>query len=670
MKKQLLVILLVLLNFGVWAQWNNGTATNTLVCGSSPTTSKSGNVATSDGEGGMIIAWIDSRDSASKSIYAQRILADGTLKFSKEVLISNATGSYSSVKANLAIVADSSGGAIITWQDSRNITSTNSYTDIYGQRIDANGNLLWTAGGVRLSLTDNTKSNKGSTLPVLVNKSEFILVFNDNRNGTLDFFAQKVSLTDGVLLWKEDVSLHGSKPYVQTQAVALTDGKGGAFVVWQDPRLATTNADIYGQYIDNSGKLLWDTAGLAICSAINQQLTPQLTSDGTGGIVVVWSDQRAKVADGNIYAQKVNAAGIIQWAKDGVLICDYTNNQAVPNIIKGGNGYIVAWSDARKGSSDRNIFAQSIDESGNLQWTTATGGGVPVCQATGSQPINYTSSQNMKILPDGSNGAFIVWDDSRNTSSNIDIYAQRITSAGAVSKGWLADGNVISDAKNNQQSPSIVLDSAYNVIISWNDGRDSTNNIYASKLSPTGSLVLPIHIVYVSAQANNNSVLVSWKTTNESLSTNYIVEHSVDGANFSAIGSVKATTLNSYTFTDNNPTDGINYYRIHATDQLGVSLFSGVMKTTVTSTTKIAISVFPNPVANSLTLSFNGLAQGQYAIRLYNSIGNVVSQQQVDLLGTTATKKIATNSLVKGFYIMKLTDSNGKTIFSKQIIKQ
>ena len=669
MKRQLqLLFLLVLVSVGLRAQWKDGTATNTLVCGTSPKTSKFGNVATTDGAGGMIIAWLDSRDSLNKSIYAQRILADGTLKYSQEVVVSNATGNFSSTKSSISITSDSAGGAILVWQDSRNTTSTNSNGDLYGQHIDADGNMLWAKDGVRVTLTDNSKSNKGSALPVMVNKNEFILIFNDNRNGTFDFFAQKISVKDGAILWKSDASLHGSKPFVQTQEVALSDGKGGVFVVWQDPRQGTTNADIYGQYLDNGGKLLWDTAGLPICTANSQQLTPQLTADGSGGIVVVWSDQRAKVADGNIYAQRINAAGAIQWAKDGVLVCDYSGNQAAPNIVKGGSGYIIGWSDARKASNDRNIFAQSIDNTGTTVWTTATAGGVPVCQATGAQPIGYTNAQSLKMLPDGSNGAYFVWDDGRNTTTNIDIYGQRLISSGSVATGWLADGNPICNALNNQQSPGAVLDGSNNVIVSWNDERDSTNNIYASKLSPDGSFVLPIRFVSANAFLVNNNVQLSWKTVGTSGTETYVVEHSTDGVRFLEIGNLKSAE-NSHSFIDYTPTSGYNYYRIHTTDKLGVSMYSAIVRVNVKPNTRYSVTAYPNPVFNSLSMSFSNFPNGTYSVRLIDALGKTVRNINISTEGS-CTKQLDVAGLAKGSYLLQVTTVHGVFISSQLIIKQ
>ena len=84
-KNLLLIFMLSICMLSANAQWNQDTTVNNLVTGASPATTKLSNVATSDGAGGMLLAWIDSRTSASQSIYIQRILADGSLKFTNEI---------------------------------------------------------------------------------------------------------------------------------------------------------------------------------------------------------------------------------------------------------------------------------------------------------------------------------------------------------------------------------------------------------------------------------------------------------------------------------------------------------------------------------------------------------------------------------------------------------
>ena len=103
-------------------------------------------VSVSDGVGGSIIAWQDYR-SGEYDIYAQRVDAWGNPLWSAGgVAVCDLTGH----QVNAAIISDGAGGAIITWQDSRG----GNY-DIYAQRVDASGNSLWPAGGVAVCTETN-----------------------------------------------------------------------------------------------------------------------------------------------------------------------------------------------------------------------------------------------------------------------------------------------------------------------------------------------------------------------------------------------------------------------------------------------------------------------------------------------------------------------------------
>ena len=47
----------------------------------------------------------------------------------------------------------------------------------------------------------------------------------------------------------------------------FTDGAGGAIIVWADERWGTADVDIYAQRIDGSGSPLWAANGAPVCTA-------------------------------------------------------------------------------------------------------------------------------------------------------------------------------------------------------------------------------------------------------------------------------------------------------------------------------------------------------------------------------------------------------------------
>ncbi len=168
--------------------------------------------------------------------------------------------------------------------------------------------------------------------------------------------------------------------------------------------------------IGPSARANWVEDGMAICTATGGQEYPQIISDGVGGAIVAWEDNRS--GSWNIYAQRVSGSGAVQWTADGVAICTAARDQYSSQIISdGAGGAIVAWWDLRSGSS-YDIYAQKVNASGSVQWTAD---GVTLCAATLDQCYPTIAS-------DGWEGASITWYDNRN--GNNDIYALRIDANG------------------------------------------------------------------------------------------------------------------------------------------------------------------------------------------------------------------------------------------------
>ena len=249
----LTMILLILIPLQLNAQWSSDPTVNTAVCKQSD--AQDGSCAVSDGQGGAIVAWLDNRDS-KRRVYAQRLSADGIPQWTADgVLICTQDGG----KQDLVIVSDGIGGAILAWQDYRNDPNfpVDPVGDIFGQRIDAAGNIKWVVQGEDICTAQGNQS-----FPAIVG-----------------------------------------------------DGSGGAIITWMDGR--TGNDHVYAQRMSAGGYIQWATDGVAICEQGNYLRYPDIASDGPGGgAIITWQDQR--VFDFyDIYAQRINAAGVVQWTKDG-----------------------------------------------------------------------------------------------------------------------------------------------------------------------------------------------------------------------------------------------------------------------------------------------------------------------------------------------------------------
>jgi hypothetical protein len=136
-----------------------------------------------------------------------------------------------------------------------------------------------------------------------------------------------------------------------------SDGAGGAIVTWQDMR--SGNYDIYAQRISAGGSVQWAANGVALCAATDDQLYPTIVSDGASGAIVTWQDGRS-VEDWDIYGRRILAAGTLPLgAADGVALCTDMSDQFTPTIASDGRGgAIVTWYEERQ--ADNDIYAQKI----------------------------------------------------------------------------------------------------------------------------------------------------------------------------------------------------------------------------------------------------------------------------------------------------------------------
>jgi len=346
-------------------------------------------------------------------------------------------------------------------------------TDIYAQRVDSVGVPKWTANGVAISTAAGSQS-----IPRLVadGAGGAIIVWQDNRSGTTGIYAQRVDSV-GVPQWTADglaittvASLGGSPQLV-------ADGAGGAIITWYEVR-GGTSWDIYAQRVNGTGVLQWTAGGVPISSAADSQSFPQVVADGAGGAIIVWDDRRSG-ARSDIYAQRIDSAGIPQWTADGVAICTAAgDHQRHPQLIAdGAGGVIIAWQDFRSGTTE-DIYAQRVDSAGVPQWTA---NGVAVSTAQGDQ-------FNAQLAVDGAGGAIIVWTDDRREVAG-DIYAQRVDSTGAPQ--WTPNGIAISTAAGFQGNQQLIADGAGGAIVVWADGRGAIPdpfNIYAQGITYSGLL--------------------------------------------------------------------------------------------------------------------------------------------------------------------------------------
>ncbi|MCI0451120.1 MAG: T9SS type A sorting domain-containing protein [Candidatus Latescibacteria bacterium] len=413
-------------------------------------------VAICDGAGGVIVAWRDSRNG-HYDVYMQRIDGGGAVQWTIDgVPVCTLTGDQYAA----ALDSDGAGGAIVSWHDARS-----GNFDIYAQRIDAAGAVQWALDGQSLC----TATNHQWGPVVVVEGGSAIVAWRDTRSGNHDIYAQRID-DQGIVQWTANGEALCTAANNQWAPAIASDGAGGAIVTWFDFR--SGNFDVYAQRIDAMGAVQWTADGVALCTAVDDQESPEIVADGAGGAFVAWHDGRGSTFD--IYAQRVDASGAPQWTSDGVAVCTAPSHQWFPVLVPDGvGGVIVTWYDLRTGAYD--IYAQRIDGSGVAQWTA---NGVAMCTAANNQ---WTPA----IATDGAGGAIVTWHDFR--AGTPDIYAQRVDGAGVVQ--WTANGVALCNAINDQETTTIATDGAGGAMVAWHDFRRNNGDIYAQRVTAAGDVL-------------------------------------------------------------------------------------------------------------------------------------------------------------------------------------
>lgn len=321
----------------------------------------------SDMHGGVIIAWSDLRSGLERDVYAQRVSANGEILWtSNGVAIAN--NIYR--EHNEKICSDGTGGAYFVWEQ---FDDALGYWNIATQHLDSNGNRLWDTNGIPVS---NVLANR---LNPKIQKGKFggvYLTWQDYRNGIdYDIFAQRIA-SNGVLLWNSQglavAETNGSQINPKIDSDSLS---GGIYIAWADKR-NLIDYDIYAQRIDSTGNVFWMTNGIAVGADIgNQSAVDILCTSSSNGVMVTWRDGRNGHDD--IYIDKISPSGISSWQQNGVLLSSSNFNKLNPNICSDGNGgAIVAWQDST--INDWDVYSQKINSLGQIQWTP---GGMVVSSA-------------------------------------------------------------------------------------------------------------------------------------------------------------------------------------------------------------------------------------------------------------------------------------------------
>lgn len=323
-----------------------------------------------------------------------------------------------------------------------------------------------------------------------------------------------------------------------------------------------------------------------------------------------------------------------------------------------GKVVLAGWADL---SGQDDFAVMRLLTNGDLD-PTFSGDGIATLNigpgVTDDQAIGVTLQSNGKIILCGN-------------SANGDFNVVRYDAFGNLDNTFNSDGIASADLNSGQNDfARKVKLGGYNILvagwISMGGDHDFALAAFQNDFAP-----LPLLLTKFMAQKNNNEVVLEWFTSNEENIEQFIIERSADGVNYTSIGNLPPQSANAlnkrYSFTDQHPLTGKDFYRLQIRDVDGKKQFSKFVLIRLDNLHN-SVQVFPNPAADYLQVQVPVTVKGRVVLQVTDASGKLVRSMSFEATGNSLATTINLAGLTKGLYLLRIKGATDQlsTSFMKQ----
>ncbi len=406
---------------------------------------------------------------------------------------------------------------LVVWSDLRTLISK----DIYGTRVDANGNPIET-----VSIPICTANYDQVAPAVAFNGSRYLVVWADSRTGSgAGNYDIRGALVDTAGVVSPDFVISNAADNQVEPDVAWA-GAGDTFVVtWQDRRSGIDA--VYAGRIDGGGNRL-DGNGFSIDDGLTAERFPAVACNGTN-CLFCWQDGNPPNEDP--VARRFDPfAGTIDISNIALKTNRQGRDSRCDVAYDGTANYVAVWQDSRAGNFD--IYAGRVAAADGTSLDVMTNG-ILVTGAIRNQTIP-------SITFDSVNNQFLVaWQDLRGgDGTTSDVYGARLSTAGVVLD---ATGRLYSGGVNDQLAPAIAF-GASRSLVTWQDNRrevDGRFDIQATQVNANGGVTNSTGTVLALAQGRQTSAAIAHD------GTRYFVVYSDSQLNGAGNLNIRAVRVNN-----------------------------------------------------------------------------------------------------------------------------
>jgi hypothetical protein len=167
----------------------------------------------------------------------------------------------------------------------------------------------------------------------------------------------------------------------------------------------------------------------------------------------------------------------------------------------------------------------------------------------------------------------------------------------------------------------------------------------------TGATPLAVDLKSFTARNFGKKNRIDWTTAHELPGDTYELERASDAINFSRLAGISGKgEATSYSYWDEDPLNGINYYRLKMVSASGKFTYSPIVNAFVKD--GFSVVAFPNPVTDVFTIKTFGTTSPNAAVTITDVNGKVLKMLNID--GGNAA--INMEGLASGIYLLNYSD--------------
>ncbi len=298
-------------------------------------------------KGETVVVWEDFRaGSGSSDIYFQRYDGSGNAK-GANVRVNESIGTGQRTSPDVAI--DSSGNFVVVWTG----TGINSL-DIWRQKYNSSGAKV---GINTLVNDDGTNKDQGDPAIAITESGNYVISWFDIRSGTnVDIYAMRfgglAGGPTGNFIVNDDLgTTHQRNPDVGI------DETGSFTIVWDDER--NGNKDIYAQRYTSTGITSGSNWKVNNNSASTDESYPSIGVDKSGNSIIAWQDFRDSKKE-HIFSQRYSSNGSSVESNLKTTLSD-TSHQIRISIKLWNSRIYSAWENTKGPISTEDIVCSVLD---------------------------------------------------------------------------------------------------------------------------------------------------------------------------------------------------------------------------------------------------------------------------------------------------------------------